>query len=101
MTAEELALVAKALAHPARVQIIDLLAGQDECRGGDVFGSLPLAQSTVSQHLSVLREADVVHVTPVGTSNVYCLHAETLAEFSAAVSGLATRAPACPPRGEL
>ncbi len=73
-TAEKTASVAKALSHPVRVQIIELLAAQTECRGADLFAELPLAQSTVSEHLRILRDAGVVSSRPVGTSAVYCLH---------------------------
>ena len=78
---ERLAELARALAHPARAHLVRLLASQSECRGADVFAELPLAQSTVSEHLKVLREAGVVSARTVGTSTVYCLRPEALAEL--------------------
>ena len=51
---DEMAALAKALGHPARVRILRLLASRDACICGDIVGELPLAQSTVSQHLKVL-----------------------------------------------
>ncbi len=52
--------VARALAHPARVRILRLLLERDNCIGCDIVDEIGLAQSTVSQHLSVLRDAGVV-----------------------------------------
>ncbi len=95
MDADRIAAVAKALGHPARVQIVELLSRQDECRGADVFAELPLAQSTVSEHLRVLRDAGVVSVSPMGTANAYCLRYRTLDEFSQAIAGLAGSASGC------
>src|SRR5574341_251385 len=57
---EELALLAKAVGHPARVQILRLLVRKDACICGDIVDELPLAQSTVSQHLKVLKEARLI-----------------------------------------
>ena len=53
-------------------------------QGADLFAELPLAQSTVSEHLRILRDAGVVSSRSVGTSAVYCLHSEVLSEFAAA-----------------
>jgi ArsR family transcriptional regulator, arsenate/arsenite/antimonite-responsive transcriptional repressor len=92
---ERLAAIAKALAHPARVQIVELLAGQPECRGADLFSELPLAQSTISEHLRVLREAQIVSSTPCGTSAVYCLNAAVLEEFGRDMLRLAIASPDC------
>lgn len=88
MNAEKVATLAKALGHPARVQIVELLARQRECRGADVFAELPLAQSTVSEHLRVLREAGIVSSSPVGTGAVYCLDPGALSVLSEAVTEL-------------
>ncbi|WP_337843161.1 metalloregulator ArsR/SmtB family transcription factor [Rheinheimera sp.] len=57
---EELATIAKALAHPARVQIVRLLLSRSSCIGGEITQELGLAQSTVSEHLRILKEAGVV-----------------------------------------
>jgi len=88
------------MAHPARVRILRLLAEQSECRGADVFGELPLAQSTVSQHLSVLRDAGIVVAHSVGQASVYCLAPDVLTRFSAEVAALATIHPTCTPDSE-
>lgn len=98
MTDEHMALVAKALAHPARIRIVRLLSEQNECRGHDVFAELPLAQSTISQHLSVLKDAGLVSSQPVGgTAMVYCLVSSVLEEFRDAVGSVAACAAECTP----
>ena len=56
----ELARLAKAIGHPARVQILRFLAGRTACMCGDIVDELPLAQSTVSQHLKILKEAGLI-----------------------------------------
>lgn len=96
---ERLAVIAKALSHPARMQIVELLAKQAECRGAELFAELPLAQSTVSEHLRVLREAGVVGSTPVGTSAVYCLDSAVLEGFGREISRIAVASPDCLPGG--
>jgi ArsR family transcriptional regulator len=95
MDDDRLALVAKALAHPSRVRIVRLLADQSECRGAEVFSELPLAQSTISQHLTILRDAALVVSHPVGTSSVYCLAPAVLDEFSRELQRLAVGTPDC------
>lgn len=97
MNDDQMALVAKALAHPVRVRIVRLLAAQDECRGHEVFSGLPLAQSTVSEHLKVLKEAGLVRCRPEGPAMVYCLVAPVLEEFREAVGDIAACAGACVP----
>jgi ArsR family transcriptional regulator len=95
MTDEQLAMVAKALGHPARIHIVRLLAGQTECRGHDLFTEVPLAQSTVSEHLRILKEAGLVDSHPVGTAMVYCLRGAALDEFRGALVGIAATAVDC------
>lgn len=64
----------KALAHPARVAILKTLAKQKECICGTLVLNLPLAQSTVSQHLKVLKDAGLIKGTVEGTQSRYCIH---------------------------
>lgn len=92
MTDQHAARVAKALGHPARLRIVRLLAEQNECRGHDVFGELPLAQSTISQHLRVLKDAGVIRSHAIGTSMVYCLESSVVREFSQLMESLAAEA---------
>jgi ArsR family transcriptional regulator, arsenate/arsenite/antimonite-responsive transcriptional repressor len=70
---EVLARLAKALGHPARVRILRLLAARETCITGDVVAELPLAQSTVSEHLRILREAGLVQGRPDGAKIAYCV----------------------------
>ena len=77
----ELARRAKALSHPARLAVIRHLASHDECICGDIVESLPLAQSTVSRHLKVLQEAQVIRVTHDGPRSCYCLDRTVLNEI--------------------
>lgn len=68
-----LAGLAKALGHPARVRIIRLLASRDPRMCCHLVDELPLAQSTVSEHLRILREAGLVRTSPSGPKAGYCL----------------------------
>lgn len=97
MDDERVAAIAHALAHPARVRILRLLAAQESCRGSEVFAELPLAQSTISQHLSVLKEAGLVHAAPQGTAMLYCITAEPLVELQVVLAGLIADRPTCAP----
>lgn len=69
----ELATQAKALSHPARLQILQVIAEKESCICGEIVDDVPLAQSTVSQHLKVLKEAGLVQGTIDGPSVCYCL----------------------------
>ncbi|KZK92845.1 MULTISPECIES: ArsR/SmtB family transcription factor [unclassified Pseudovibrio] len=57
---EKLAVQAKALAHPARVRLLKIMAAQPGCVGGDLVNSIGLAQSTVSEHLRILKDAGFI-----------------------------------------
>jgi len=69
----ELASYAKALAHPARIAILEHLIQENKCICGDLVDVLPLAQATVSQHLTELKKAGLIKGTISGTSMCYCL----------------------------
>lgn len=70
--ARALARMAKALAHPARVEIVRFLLEGGECMCGDIVGRLPLVQSTVSEHLKQLREAGLISGRREQCCMVYC-----------------------------
>ena len=70
----QLAEFAGALAHPARLEILQKLASNNSCICGDLVQGLPLAQSTVSQHLKALKEVDLVHGEVEGPRTCYCLN---------------------------
>jgi DNA-binding transcriptional ArsR family regulator len=85
---EDLAVLAKAIGHPARVQILRMLTRRDSCICGDIVGELPLAQSTVSQHLKVLQEAGLIRGEVDGPRVGYCIEPRTLRRLKALVGGL-------------
>jgi ArsR family transcriptional regulator len=85
---EELALLAKALGHPARVQIMRLLVRREACVCGDIVDELPLAQSTVSQHLKVLKEAGLIRGEIDGPRVGYCVEPRTMRRMKALVASL-------------
>lgn len=85
---EELAALAKALGHPARIQILRILARRTSCVCGDIVDELPLAQSTVSQHLKVLKEAGLVRGRVDPPRVCYCIDPRTLRRFKVLVAGL-------------
>jgi len=60
ITDEDIALIAKALSHPARIQIIRLLLSKKTCIGGDIVDVVGLAQSTVSEHLRILKASGII-----------------------------------------
>jgi ArsR family transcriptional regulator len=85
---ERLAHLCKALAHPIRLQIVQFLSSVDACVCGDIVNLLPLAQSTVSQHLKILKEAELVQGEIDGPRTCYCLNRKTLELFKALVADL-------------
>ena len=68
-----LAKYAKALAHPARIAILKILAAKATCQCGDIVEELPLSQSTVSQHLKELKEAGLIKGEIDGAKVCYCI----------------------------
>ena len=82
----------KALAHPAPLTIVRALMEADRCTCGDIVRNLPLAQSTVSQHLKVLREAGLIRGEIEGPRSCYCVDLGVLAEVAATVDVLAAPA---------
>ncbi len=87
-TDAELAALSKALAHPARVRILRLLARRSACICGEIVGELDLAQSTVSQHLKIMKEAGLIQGEVDGARVCYCLSPRVLRRFKALVGSL-------------
>ncbi len=77
----ELAELAKALGHPARVAILRELANRNVCVCGEIVDTLPLAQSTVSQHLKELKAAGLISGTVEGVKSCYCINWAALERF--------------------
>lgn len=85
---DELALLAKALGHPARVRILELLLSRDTCYCGEIVDELPLAQATVSQHLKVLKNAGLIVGEIDGLRVSYCANSDRLAALGDLVGEL-------------
>ncbi len=85
---QALAEFAKALAHPARIAILKVLAEKNECICGEIVDVLPLAQSTVSQHLKELKNAGLINGTVDGPRSCYCINWKAFEKFNAAFSML-------------
>lgn len=96
----QFAIWAKALSHPARIAILRTLAAKQTCLCGQIVEELPLAQSTVSQHLKVLRDAGLVHGESSGTRSCYYLDAGTLQRVRAGVDRLLGALEGVPTCGE-
>lgn len=77
---EELAAIFRALGHPARIAIVKQLASRDAACCGEIVNHLPLAQSTVSQHLQVLKEAGLLTCEQRGRNCNYLLNWEKLGQ---------------------
>lgn len=78
---QELAEFAKALAHPARIAILKLLAQRNECICGEIVNVLPLSQSTVSQHLKELKNAGLIDGSIDGPRSCYCINWNAFEKF--------------------
>jgi len=78
----QIATIAKALGHPARVAIIEYLLSVDSCICGDIVKELPLAQPTVSQHLKELKNAGIIKGNIEGTAICYCIDENTIEVIS-------------------
>ncbi len=87
-TDRELGMLAKAIGHPARVQILRFLLGRDSCMCGDIVDELPLAQSTVSQHLKILKGAGLIRGTIDGPRVCYCIEPKVLKRLKDLVADL-------------
>jgi ArsR family transcriptional regulator, arsenate/arsenite/antimonite-responsive transcriptional repressor len=74
----DLARLAKAVGHPARVRILRLLLSRDSCYCGELVDELPLSQATVSQHLKVLRDVGLIQGEIEGPRVCYCADTDRL-----------------------
>jgi len=83
--------LAKALSHPVRIRILEILAARRACICGCLVGLLPLAQSTVSRHLRELRYAGLIRGEIDGPRTCYCLDPKAVAEAGAAFADVFRR----------
>ena len=84
----ELSLLAKALSHEIRVQIIRYLFDKNQCVCGDFVKVLPVAQSTVSQHLKILKDSGLISSSQDGKQSYYCVNKTVLRRFRVLVASL-------------
>lgn len=100
----DLADLARALAHPGRLRILQILARRRDCICGDIVEQMPLSQSTVSQHLKELRRVGLIRGQISGPRTCYCLDDEvverTRSDFADLFAGL-SRKTAGPGQGDL
>ena len=81
-----IAILAKALGHPARVAILEFLIKSNACICGDIVNELPLAQPTVSQHLKELKNAGIIQGEIDGKAICYCINPDTLKKMEHFIS---------------
>ena len=87
-TAEDLAKLAWAVAHPARVRIVRLLIGRKACVCGEIVEEITLAQSTVSQHLKILKESGLIQGEVDGPRVCYCINRDRLKALKKLIAAL-------------
>ena len=85
---DRLAALAWGVAHPLRVRILRLIAKRETCVCGEIVEEMPIAQSTVSQHLKILKEAGLVQGEIDGPRVCYCINPESLAELKKLIGDL-------------
>lgn len=85
---QELAAFAKAISHPARIAILKVLAGKEGCICGEIVDVLPLAQSTVSQHLKELKNAGLIDGETDGPRSCYCINWKAFDKFKQEFDGI-------------
>lgn len=86
--ADELALMCKALGHPARVQLLKYLSAYGACYFGSLAEVLPLAASTISQHVTILKQAGLILGSSDEQRVCYCVNPERLAQLKLLIGGL-------------
>lgn len=87
-TDDELAALAKAIGHPVRVRILRSLVCGDSRVCRDIVAELPLAQSTVSEHLRILKEAGLIRSREAGPRVLYCINPDAVHRLKALIGGL-------------
>lgn len=78
---QHLAMVAKAISHPARIAILKILAKKNGCNCSAFVEQMPLSQSTVSQHLRALKNSGLIVGSSLGTNSIYSLNKINLKKF--------------------
>jgi ArsR family transcriptional regulator len=88
MNIDMVAKIFKALGHPTRIKIIELLLKRNSCICGEIVDIFPFSQSTISQHLKILKESGIVCGEIEGPKTCYCVDDNVLNEFKKYVSNL-------------
>ena len=88
MDTDALAKIFKALGHPTRVKIVEHLIKINSCVCGEIVNIFPFSQSTISQHLKLLKESGIVHGEIEGPKTCYCVDFEVLNKLKKYVSNL-------------
>ncbi len=83
-----IAVLLKALGHPARIAIIEYLVKAGKCICGDIVNEIPLSQPTISQHLKELKSAGIIKGTIEGNTVCYCLDPKTVGELKKYMDGI-------------
>jgi len=86
-----IAILAKALGHPARIAIMEYLIKVDTCICGDIVNELPLAQPTISQHLKELKNAGLIKGTIEGNSICYCIDEKAILKLQSYFSNISIK----------
>jgi ArsR family transcriptional regulator, arsenate/arsenite/antimonite-responsive transcriptional repressor len=92
----QIALLAKAMGHPARIAILEFLLESKSCICGDIVNELPLAQPTVSQHLKELKNAGLIKGNIDGNAICYCINEEGFEKIKAFFETLTCKSTANP-----
>lgn len=87
----QLAIIFKALGHPARMAIVEFLLHKETCICGDIVDELPLAQATISQHLKELKNANIIQGSIEGKSICYCLNKGTIGKIQLLFTDIQTK----------
>jgi ArsR family transcriptional regulator, arsenate/arsenite/antimonite-responsive transcriptional repressor len=87
----EIAVLTKALGHPARIAIMEFLLKVDDCICGDIVNELPLAQPTVSQHLKELKTAGLIKGSIEGNAICYCINEKALTKLQNYFAGISSK----------
>jgi ArsR family transcriptional regulator len=87
----EMALLTKALGHPARIAIMEYLMSVDTCICGDIVNEIPLAQPTVSQHLKELKNAGLIKGNIEGNAICYCIDEKSIEKLISYFSKITTK----------
>ena len=92
---QELAAFCKALSHPARIKILNILNQMNSCMVGDMVELLPLSQSTVSQHLKELKNAGLIVGEIEGPKRCYCLNTKVIERATSIINKLLSKICQC------